>query len=97
MSNNIFKSCYKCADRQVGCHANCEKYQTECKQNEEHKKKKRKTVRCLTSITNGSTRAKKTHKGRFALRSVNTSRRTEKSIVERNKRLRTKNLFEVRS
>ena len=38
MSNNIFKSCYKCGDRQVGCHANCEKYQAECKQNEEHKK-----------------------------------------------------------
>lgn len=34
MSSPIFKSCYKCSDRKVGCHAICEKYKKEVEENE---------------------------------------------------------------
>lgn len=33
----IFKSCYNCKDRKVGCHSICEKYKMEAEQNKQLK------------------------------------------------------------
>lgn len=38
-SRSIFRSCQNCAVRHINCHANCEEYQNELKQNEERKRK----------------------------------------------------------
>lgn len=38
-SRRIFRSCQFCKIRHVNCHANCEDYQGEIKQNEERKRK----------------------------------------------------------
>lgn len=47
MNNNIFKVCYNCQDRKVGCHATCEKYREEVEQNEKTKKSIRDSKRLM--------------------------------------------------
>lgn len=37
MSNSIFKVCYKCEERTLGCHSTCEKYKKAVEENEKLK------------------------------------------------------------
>lgn len=46
--NNRFESCYNCAERFVGCHAKCEKYEA-AKQNHAADKEAKHRI-----VTNGS-------------------------------------------
>lgn len=51
--------CYKCADRKIGCHAECEKYLAERKKNDEINKKHYEERKRLDDIYNYRRRAKR--------------------------------------
>lgn len=64
--SNFFKACYKCENRTVGCHANCENYKQERARQDEMTKKlieEKELTRTLSSMAGKRNMSIKQSKG----------------------------------